>query len=181
MSWTTNDKGAIAELAIATAAVKLGVVVLRPFTEGHRYDLVFELGDAFHRVQCKWGAVQKDVIVAHIGTCRHTPRGYVKTTYSSAEVDLIAVYCHELDRCFVVPIAEVAGRTYLHLRVAPARNNQRALVKMANDYDLDRMLGQLGAIAQLGERRAGSAKVAGSSPASSTTEQAAHTRGLFAV
>jgi hypothetical protein len=54
----------------------------------------------------------------------------------------------------------MAGRGYLHLRLAPARNNRQALVTMADDYDF-------GAIAQLGERRAGSAKVAGSSPASS--------------
>jgi hypothetical protein len=35
-------KGAIAEAAITAAAVKLGFVVLRPFPEGRRYDLVID-------------------------------------------------------------------------------------------------------------------------------------------
>ena len=50
----------------------------------------------------------------------------------------------------------------IRLRLTPPRNNQRACVNLAEDYAFD------GAIAQLGERRAGSAKVVGSSPTSST-------------
>jgi len=48
----------------------------------------------------------------------------------------------------------------IHLRLGPTRNNQRLGVKMAAAYEL-------GAIAQLGERSAGSRKVEGSSPSSS--------------
>jgi hypothetical protein len=68
----------------------------------------------------------------------------------------------ELEACFDVPIGIVAGR-----RVAPtpssAGNNPLPGVTMAADH-------RLGAIAQLGERLAGSEEVAGSSPASSTYE-----------
>jgi hypothetical protein len=55
------------------------------------------------------------------------------------------------------------GRACMHLRLAPARNNQELLVHWAADY-------RLGAIAQLGERSAGSRKVGGSNPPSSTSE-----------
>jgi hypothetical protein len=51
-------------------------------------------------------------------------------------------------------------------RLAPARNNQKIGVTMADDY-------RLGAVAQLGERLAGSQKVRGSSPLSSTGPKAA--------
>src|SRR5688572_3748175 len=51
----------------------------------------------------------------------------------------------------------------VHLRVAAARNFQRACINLAENY-------RLGAIAQLGERSAGSRKVGGSSPPSSTPE-----------
>jgi hypothetical protein len=37
---TTDQKGAIAETAVAHAAVKLGIDVYRPVVEGGRYDLV---------------------------------------------------------------------------------------------------------------------------------------------
>jgi hypothetical protein len=107
------------------------------------------------------------VIVAHIGTCRHTPRsGYVRTAYSAEEVDTIAIWCAELRRAYVLPIAEFAGQSHAHLRVMPAKNNQAKNVKWAAQYEL-------GAIAQLGERRHGMAEVVGSSPTSSTGSKAA--------
>jgi hypothetical protein len=151
-----------------------------PSAGGQAYDLIFDLNQALLRVQCKWGRLADDVIIVATGTCRHTPRGYVRTTYSAEEIDAIAVYCQILKRCFLLPIDEVEGKSVVHLRLQPARNNQRALIKMADDYDLARIVDRLGAVAQLGERRHGMAEVRGSIPLSSTS-QAAQPRGLFAV
>jgi prevent-host-death family protein len=153
-------KGAIAETAITAAAVELGFVVLRPQVEGRRYDLIIDTGPRLLRVQCKWAARKGAVIVVYTGTSRHTPHGYVRSTYSADEVDGIAVYCQELRRCYFLPIADVAGRWVVHLRLQPAANNQEVAIKYATQY-------QLGAIAQLGERRRGTAEVVGSSPTSS--------------
>src|SRR4051794_27108890 len=178
---TPSDKGGIAEAAFVHRAAQLGVVVARPLIEGRRYDLIFDIQHRLVRVQCKWGALRGPVVVAHTRTSRLTPRGYVRTTYTEHEVDAIGVYCDALNRCFLLPIEEVAEQSVVHLRLTPARNNQRALVKMAEDYDLAKIVRDLGAVAQLGERRAGSAKVRGSSPLSSTPQQAAQSRGLFAV
>ena len=37
--------------------------------------------------------------------------GYVRSSYSEEEeIDLVAVYAAELDRCYLLPIALVAGR-----------------------------------------------------------------------
>jgi PD-(D/E)XK nuclease superfamily protein len=107
-------------------------------------------------------AIQKAVVVAYTATCRHTPSGYVRSTYTAAEIDRIGLYCHELNRRYFVPIEEVAGRSLIHLRLTPAANIQEVAIKYAADYEFP------GAIAQLGERGTGSAEVAGSSPASST-------------
>ena len=169
---TSNHKGAIAEAAIELAAVRLEIPVLHPRQEGLRYDLALELGHRLLRVQCKWAARVGDVVRIHTRTSRLTSAGHVRTTYSSAEIDAIAAYCAELDECYLLPISEVEGQQLVHLRLHPARNNQTAGVKMAAEY-------RFGAIAQLGERRAGSAKVVGSSPTSSTEEQAVHQGGLF--
>ena len=135
--------------------------MLRPQTEGRRYDLVIDTGPRLPRVQCKWGRRQGNVVVVKISTQRLTPAGYVQTSYRADEIDGIAVYCDELKRCFYLPIETAAGRTVFHLRLAPAANNQELAINWAEQH-------AFGAIAQLGERRAGSAKVAGSSPASST-------------
>jgi PD-(D/E)XK nuclease superfamily protein len=156
-------KGAIAEAAISAAAVELGFVVLRPFPEGRRYDLVIDTGPDLLRVQCKWGRLKGSVIVVILATCRYTPsQGYVRTKYTSADVDGIAVYCHDLKQCYSLPIETVAGRSGIHLRVGPAANNQQTAINFAEKF-------RFGAIAQLGERVTGSHEVAGSSPASSTS------------
>jgi ribosomal protein L36 len=160
---TSNQKGAIAEAHVTAEAIKLGMVVWRPVVEGCRYDMILDTGAKLLRTQCKWARRTGDVVVVNIRTSRHTPRGYITTTYSADEVDGIAAWCEETRECYFVPITDVDGQGYLHLRLAPARNNQELLVHWAAQY-------RLGAIAQLGERVTGSHEVAGSSPASSTTE-----------
>jgi PD-(D/E)XK endonuclease len=160
---TSNQKGAIAEAHITAAAIKLGMVVWRPAAEGCRYDMILDVDGRLLRTQCKWASRSGDVIVVRISTCRHTPRGYVKTTYSADEIDGVAVWCEDTGECYFIPIADVDGQGFLHLRLAPARNNQELLVHWAADY-------RLGAIAQLGERGTGSAEVGGSNPPSSTSE-----------
>ena len=160
----TNRKGAIAEMKIATAATELGVPVLRPMTEHGRYDLAFELGGRILRVQCKWGALDREeaVIKVSLRTSYLTPAGYIKASYAPNEIDLVAVYCGALNRCYLVPSALACGRTAIHLRVAPPRNGQRGCINLASEFEFQ------GAVAQLEERRAGSAKARGSSPLSST-------------
>jgi hypothetical protein len=145
------------------AAVELGIPVLKPVQEGLRYDLVLELGTRLVRTQCKWANRENDVVVVRGRTCRHTPHGYVRTSYSAAEIDGIAAWCPDTRDCYFIPIAEIAGRRSMSLRLAPARNNQELLVHWAAEYEL-------GAIAQLGERLTGSQEAGGSSPPSSTSE-----------
>jgi prevent-host-death family protein len=163
-----NQKGNVAELAIAKEAAALGLTVLKPMTEHERYDLVFEIADRLIRVQCKWGALRSDLVVVRISSSRHSPtRGYIKTTYSASEVDVIAVYCGELDSHFLLPVDQFVGQSVVTLRLRETKNNQRAALNWAADYEFR------GAIAQLEERLTGSQKVVGSSPTSSTQEDCA--------
>jgi prevent-host-death family protein len=164
----SNHKGNVAELAIATEAAKLGLSVLKPLTEHERYDLVLGIGGELLRVQCKWASLRGDVVKVRFGCSYHSPtRGYVKTTYGADEVDAIAAYCHDLEKSYFLPIANFSGRNAAHLRIRPARNNQRASLHWAADYEFP------GAVAQLEERRHGMAEVRGSSPLSSTAEVSA--------
>ncbi len=155
-----NLRGNVAELKIAAEAARLGIPVLRPMTEHERYDLVFELEGKLKRVQCKSAPRKGDIVSVRFVTNRRGPNGFIRTKYSAQEIDAVAAYCPELDECFYLPIELIAGTTTLHLRLAPTRNGQRAALHFAPDYSL-------GAIAQLGERSAGSRKGVGSSPTSS--------------
>lgn len=158
-----NHKGNVAELAIAKEAASLGLSVFAPLTEHERYDLIIGIKGHLLRVQCKWASCKGDVIHVRLRSSRHSPtRGYIVTTYAQNEIDAVAVYCGELDCCYLLPIALVAGYGEITLRIMPARNNQRAALNWAAEYEFP------GAVAQLEERVAGSDEVEGSSPSSST-------------
>jgi PD-(D/E)XK endonuclease len=170
---STDRKGAIAELAIAKAAVELGVDVYRPVAEGGRYDLIFELADGLVRVQCKWASRYGDVLVVRCYSARRTRDGLIRRPYEPGEVDAFAAYCSDLDRCYFLPYEAFPRRNQIHLRVARTRNNQRLRINWADDFEFGARLARVpGAIAQLGERLDGIQKVAGSSPAGSTLETA---------
>ena len=74
-----------------------------------------------------------------------------------------------------VPMAEadpyllfgLLGKHVIHLRLAAPANGQRACITLASDVEFT------GAVAQLGERRRGTAEATGSSPVSSTPEDRA--------
>ena len=161
---SSNREGGIAETAILAGATKLGVPVLRPVVEHARYDLAFEIADRILRVQCKWAAPRDEgaVIRVNLTSAWCTPTGNERRYYLEDEIDLVAAYCDELDRCYLLPSKLVAGRRSIDLRLKPPKNGQRACLNLAVDFELP------GAIAQLEERLHGMQEVAGSSPASST-------------
>jgi hypothetical protein len=132
---TTDQKGAIAESAIVHAAVKLGIGVYRPLVEGGRYDLIFEIGSTLLRVQCKWAPRHGDVVVVRCFSARRTREGLRRRSYTAAEVDVIAAYCPELDRSYLLPAGRFDGHLQLHLRLAPSRNNQQQKINWAEDFD----------------------------------------------
>ena len=141
----SNDKGAIAEQAIVLAATKLGIPVLRPVAEHGRTDLALEIGRDLWRVQVKWGRLSptRDVVIVSVCTSRCTPHGHIRTTYSEHEVDLFAVYCGELDRCFLLPAQLLANKTCIYLRLTAPRNGQQSCINLADRFIFD------GAVAQL--------------------------------
>ncbi|MEA2364918.1 MAG: hypothetical protein QOI32_430 [Thermoleophilaceae bacterium] len=162
---STNQKGGIAETAITAAATKLGIPVLRPVVEHARYDLAFEIGPDILRVQCKWGSLDQDgaVIRVSLRSSWCTPTGYERRQYLPEEIDLVAVYCGELDRCYLLPHHLAVRRSAIWLRLTAPKNAQRACVNLASDFEFQ------GAVAQLVEHRHGMARARGSSPLSSTS------------
>ena len=99
-----NHKGNVAEAAIAAAAIKLGVGVIKPLVEHTRYDLIFDLRPRLLRVQCKWAPLKDEVIPVRLVSSRYTSGGKpIRTPYRADQVDAIAVHCEELDRCYLLP------------------------------------------------------------------------------
>jgi hypothetical protein len=136
---TTDQKGAIAEAKIAAEAVALGVGVSKPLSP-LRYDLIFDIDARLLRVQCKWANSNGEVVVVRCRTSRRGPNGYVRSDYTCDEVDLIAAYCGELDRCYVLRLDRFPARCAIQLRLRHTRNNQRRLINWADDFVFDARL-----------------------------------------
>jgi hypothetical protein len=139
---TTNQKGAIAESAIALAAVRLDIGVFRPLMD-ERCDFVFDLRPRLIRVQCKWARRRGDIVEVRCRRCRRTADGLQHRGYTADEIDAFAAYCAELDRCFFLPIEICAGRLEIQLRLSPSRNNQVVGINWADDFDFGATISEL--------------------------------------
>ena len=138
-------------------ATQLGVDVYKPVAEGGRCDLIFDWRRRLWRIQCKWATRYDDVVIVRCYSARRTREGLRRRLYTADEIVAFAAYCAELDRCFFLPFERFGGRANIQLRLRAARNNQRLRVNWADEFDFAATLRQRGAVAQLGERRAGSA------------------------
>ena len=152
---TTNQKGAIAETAIAHQALKLGIGVYRPYAD-ERCDVIFDFRPRLIRVQCKWAQRYDDIISVRLYSARRTAAGLTRRVYSRDDVDAFAAYCLDTGRCYFFDWEAVGDQSSLFLRLSVPRNNQRAGVRWARDYEFEATIGGYGAVAQLGERLAGS-------------------------
>jgi hypothetical protein len=160
---STDQKGAIVEAEIAAVATKLGIGVSQPLGD-ERYDLILDLRPELLRVQCKWAVRRGDVVVINCRRSRRGREGLIQRRYELGEIDAIAAYCAELDKCYLLPLAMSVGRTGVSLRLGPTRNNQQRLVNWAKDFEFAATLSAPGPIAQLGERLRGTQEAGGSSP-----------------
>ena len=135
----TSAAGDRTEGVILARLLQLGKVVLFPFGNSQRYDLVVHEGGVFTRGQCKTAKRERGCIVfktssigetrAPDGTRRYTRRGY------EGEIDMFYVYSPELDKVYAVPVGEVPcseGR----LLVEPSSNAKTKSLRLASDYEI---------------------------------------------
>jgi hypothetical protein len=135
----TTTRGDIAEQAVVLALMASGKTVLRPISNGLRYDLVVDNRDGtFTRVQCKTGMLKRGNTVLNFRACNADARRPHGVPYLG-QVDAFGVYCPRDGRVYFVPIAEIGGITSeVTLRLRPTRSGQEKGVRYAAPY----LLGQ---------------------------------------
>jgi PD-(D/E)XK nuclease superfamily protein len=128
----------MAELIVAADLVKRGFRLAFPFGEDSDFDLLFwrPPSEQIERVQVKYATSDGEVLQVRARSHSLTG-GRVRATkhYTSASIDWIAVFDATTNGVFYVPAGELGDGMYvMHLRLVPARNNQRRRVRMAQDY-----------------------------------------------
>jgi hypothetical protein len=130
-------RGDLAELRVAVDLRRRGFGVAFPFGEDYDFDLILIRADRLERVQVKY--TESDGRVVRVKCFSHSlTNGRVRKTkrYTAATVDLLAVYDITTDRCFYIPAAELGeGRSSIHLRLTPAKNNQVTRTRLAERYE----------------------------------------------
>jgi hypothetical protein len=123
-------------LRVAADLAARGCRLAFPFGENCDYDLIADTGDRLHRVQVKYTESDGEIVQVRCGSHSLTNgRVWRRKLYTAETVDWIAVYDRATDACFYVPAAELgSGRAIMHLRLAPARNNQRTRINFAEDF-----------------------------------------------
>jgi hypothetical protein len=131
-----KQKGDLAEIKIAADLLRRGHKIAFPYGEDWDYDLIVCRSGRLERVQVKYTRSDGEVVLVRCRSHSLT-NGKVRAIkqYTAAMLDWIAVYDATTDGCYYVPASELRnGRSLLHLRLVPARNNQRLGVRFAASF-----------------------------------------------
>ena len=130
------------EAILIAKLLEASYIVLTPFGDSARYDIVIEDDDGkFWKIQCKTGWLDQDSTVIRFNsasTYAHTRKGqkagFGRRGYAG-EVDYFAVYCPETKRSYLVPVDHV-NETHPLLRLVPPANRQKKGVRMEEEYEI---------------------------------------------
>ena len=122
--------GEKSEAQILAALLKADKVVLLPFGDNQRYDMVVHEAGEFFRIQCKTARKRDGYI--EFATCSTNWNSGKSFTYEG-EIDFFAAYVREDDKVYFIPISETSKRS-CRLRLEPAKNNQKKRTRDACDY-----------------------------------------------
>jgi hypothetical protein len=131
----TKTKGDISELRVALALAELGYAVSKPLGENQRYDLIADDGDRLHRVQVKTGRIRGGVMKFNCTSTHGHRRTALKIRPYTGQIELLAVYCPENQKVYLVPEADLT-RSSIHLRLVAPLNNMKKTIRWAADFEL---------------------------------------------
>ena len=127
----TKSKGDIGEAAIRLDILRRGYKIAQPLGEDWSFDLIVQRGRELERVQCKYTESRNGVVSVQCRSCNN----WSVKRYSSNDVDWIACYDKNTDKCYYVPANLLgAGRREIKSRLSPPKNNQQKKVLYAREF-----------------------------------------------
>jgi hypothetical protein len=129
----SNQKGDIGEAAFVLAATKKGYWTGK-MPQGCPYDFVLDKKDgSVSKVQVKYRTIGNTGTIS----LKLTQRTFTnRVSYTKDNIDFFAVYIPDLDNVYLVPISDLEGKTEVHIRCVPSKNNQTNKVRDINCYEL---------------------------------------------
>lgn len=144
---STLSKGMITELECIKAFIDLGYHCSIPYGDCARYDVVVDIDNKLYRVQCKTSSWSTDTVkekvafeISTVTTTTNTKKT-IRKTYSEDEVDFF--YTCFNGESYLIPIAEIAGKTTFRIRYEYPSNNQKQGIHLASNYELKNQISKL--------------------------------------
>ena len=126
------DKGDAAEASVIAELKRRGEVVLTPFGDNQRYDLVIDEGGNFTRVQVKTAREVEDGKVVFDTAGNHTnTKGTTSKPYDKSEIDVFIAYNPKRDVMYRVSVEDAPNQSMIIRH--KAKQNQPT-IKWAEDY-----------------------------------------------
>lgn len=133
----SKEVGERTEAIIIAKLMECGYIVLIPFGNSQRYDLVIEDNDChFWRIQCKTGRYRGGTIIFETSRALNEyQRNWERKSYRG-EVDFFAVYSKDFGKVYLVPIDEFGDNRRGFLRVDQPNRGVLPSTRWAVDFEL---------------------------------------------
>ena len=111
---STQQKGIVTEMQVATYLLSLGYNVSQPFSQDSKYDLIVDANNKLLRLQVKTSRLASPTSITF--NCRSTTtnvKNCKSRRYSDTEIDYFATYWN--GKAYLVPVSECSTQKSLHL------------------------------------------------------------------
>ena len=140
---TTKQLGIVSEYKAKLFFMSRGYTVCEPIGDNNRYDFLVEIkNNIFLRFQCKTANFTRTpgcINFPCLSQRHNETKGNYKVKYTKEEIDYFIIPTFE--NVYIIPVEKCASECNLHLE--PPKNGQKANIKMADDYEGDKMLTEI--------------------------------------
>lgn len=123
---TTKEKGDIGLTQIIAALTLQQVAVALPISEHLPYDLIAEKNGLMKRTQARYAQLKNGKIEVKLTTSWSNSSGTHTRYRNKTDFDLLAVYCPDLNRCFIIPSEEFDNVRSVSLRITKPKTLNKA-------------------------------------------------------
>lgn len=137
---SVKRKGILTEETLKLWFLKKGFSVSVPIGDDDRYDFIVDFNGKLVRMQSKTSNLTRAVNCLNFATAsiNYNSNGSHRNKYTSKEIDYFCTIHPETEQVYIVPV-EICGNE-CNLRLAPPKNNNFKGVKMAQDYEGEKMI-----------------------------------------
>jgi|SRR6478752_1089222 len=129
----SKNKGEKTEGLILGKLLSLGYIVLMPFGNNQRYDMVVDKGNGFLKIQCKTGRKINGCI--NFNSC--STNGFTgKSKNYRGQIDYFIVYCPENNEFYEIPVSDVGIKIGVLRIEEPKRTTKGCKIRWAKEYKI---------------------------------------------